>query len=149
MCHTKEVFKGISGRIAMIAEAYREDVLYPKTCPIHNVQYVAECHLCYKEGKEAPTEGLKYDDGKLLMTLVQPSFVKGVAEVLTFGAKKYKPNSWQTVEDAKRRYEDALYRHWLAYLDGEQVDSESGLEHLKHLACNAMFLLHLNKTKGN
>ena len=130
----------------MIAEGYSEDV-YPKTCPIHNIEYISECHLCYKESK-ADT-GLKYDKGKLLMTLVQPSFVRGVAEVLTFGANKYKPNSWQTVEDAKRRYEDALYRHWLAYLDGEQVDSESGLEHLKHLACNAMFLLHLNKTKGN
>ena len=130
----------------MIAEGYREDV-YPRTCHIHNIEYISECHLCYKESKV--DTGLKYDEGKLLMTLVQPSFVRGVAEVLTFGAKKYKPNSWQTVEDAKRRYEDALYRHWLAYLEGEQVDSESGLEHLKHLACNAMFLLHLNKTKGN
>lgn len=89
--------------------------------------------------------GLKYDDGKLLVTLVQPEFVEGVAEVLTFGAKKYEPNSWQTVEDGRRRYEDALYRHWLAYLKGEEVDVESGLSHLKHIACNTMFLLHLNK----
>lgn len=91
------------------------------------------------------SEGKKYDSGKLLVSLVQPEFVKGVAEVLTFGANKYAPNSWQTLPDAKRRYEDALYRHWLAYLGGEQLDNESGLEHLKHLATNAMFLLYLNK----
>lgn len=93
----------------------------------------------------AAAGGMKYDGGKLLVSLVQPEFVRGVAEVLTFGANKYAPNSWQTVPDAKRRYEDALYRHWLSYLEGEELDSESGLEHLKHLACNAMFLLYLNK----
>lgn len=114
-----------------------------KYCEKHNVNFEEECHLCYKNKEQ----GLKYDDGKLLVTLVQPEFVKGVAEVLTFGAKKYKPNSWQTVEDGKRRYEDALYRHWLAYLEGEEKDPESNLEHLKHLACNAMFLLYLNKDK--
>ena len=130
----------------MIAEGYKE-----------NGGYVQPPRYPYadKEDYQRPvvnhyqSEGLKYDGGKLLMTLVKPEFVKGVAEVLTFGANKYAPNSWQTVPDAKRRYEDALYRHWLAYLEGEQLDNESGLEHLKHLACNAMFLLHLNKTKGN
>lgn len=91
--------------------------------------------------------GLKYDSDKLLVTLVQPEFIEGIAEVLTFGAKKYKPNSWQTVPDGKRRYKDALYRHWLAYLKGEEYDLESGLSHLKHIACNAMFLLHLNKER--
>lgn len=112
-----------------------------KYCEQHKMVYETECHHCDAEKKQ----GLKYDDGKLLVSLVQPEFIKGVAEVLTFGAAKYKPNSWQTVPDAKRRYEDALYRHWLAYLEGERLDSESGLEHLKHLACNAMFLLHLSR----
>lgn len=113
-------------------------------CQKHTVEYEEECHICYRENK---TCGMKFDSDKLMMTLVTPSFVKGVAEVLTFGAKKYAPNSWQTVPDATRRYEDALYRHWLAYLEGEQLDSESGLEHLKHIACNAMFLLYLNNNK--
>ena len=93
--------------------------------------------------------GMKYDSGKLLISLVQPEFIKGVAEVLTFGANKYAPNSWQSVPDAKRRYEDALYRHWLDYLSGEIRDKESGLEHLKHLATNAMFLLYLTNKKDN
>ena len=95
------------------------------------------------------SEGLKYDNGKLLMSLIDPKFVQGVAEVLTFGANKYAPNSWQTVPDAKRRYEDALLRHTYKYLEGELKDKESGLEHLKHMACNIMFLLYLNKENTN
>ena len=101
-----------------------------------------------EQAGQIPTnEGLKYDNGKLLMSLIDPKFVQGVAEVLTFGANKYAPNSWQTVPDAKRRYEDALLRHTYKYLEGELYDEESNLEHLKHMACNIMFLLYLNKVK--
>ena len=104
-----------------------------------------EIEDCRKVGLEMINRGLKFDKDKVMLSLVSSNFVYGVGEVLTFGAKKYAPNSWQTVPDAKRRYEDALYRHWLAYLNGERIDKESGLSHLKHLATNAMFLLHFEK----
>lgn len=91
--------------------------------------------------------GLKYDDGKLRYSLVPPEALKGLAEVLTFGAKKYKPNSWQTVENAEERYLDALYRHLEAFRAGEIVDPESNLHHLKHALCNAAFLLHFEEQK--
>lgn len=90
-------------------------------------------------------EGLKYDDGKLLMSLVEPEYIEDVARVLTFGAEKYRPNSWQTVEYAERRYKDALLRHTMAYLKGESVDPESGLTHLSHMATNVMFLSHFER----
>lgn len=38
---------------------------------------------------------------------------------------------------------DALYRHWLAYLGGEERDEESGLPHLWHLATNVAFLIDM------
>ena len=104
-----------------------------------------EIEDCRKVGLEMINRGLKFDKDKVMLSLVSSNFVYGVGEVLTFGAKKYAPNSWQTVPDAKKRYEDALYRHWLAYLNGERIDKESGLSHLKHLATNAMFLLHFEK----
>ncbi len=91
--------------------------------------------------------GLKYDEGKLLMSLVDPRYIEDVAGVLTFGAKKYKPNSWQTVEDAERRYTDALLRHTTAFLKGEYLDPESGLTHLSHMATNIMFLSHFERNK--
>jgi hypothetical protein len=91
-------------------------------------------------------KGLKYDEGKLQYSLIPPVALRSLAEVLTFGAKKYAPNSWQTVPDAERRYLDALYRHLEAYRSGEYIDPESGLHHLKHAITNIAFLLHF---KGN
>ena len=106
---------------------------------------VAEC-ICYNDQPTA-TAGLKYDEGKLLMSLVDPRYIEDVAGVLTFGAKKYKPDSWQTVEDAERRYTDALLRHTTAFLKGEYLDPESGLTHLSHMATNIMFLSHFERNK--
>lgn len=107
----------------------------------------AEC-ICYNDQPSAKTEtGLKYDEGKLLMSLVDPRYVEDIAKVLTFGAAKYKPDSWQTVEDAERRYTDALLRHTMAHLKGEYLDPESGLTHLSHMATNIMFLSHFERNK--
>jgi hypothetical protein len=89
-----------------------------------------------------PGSGPKFDTGKLRYSLVPPTAVKALAEVLTFGAKKYAPNSWQLVDRAQERYLDALMRHLEAYRSGELIDPESGLPHLSHLLCNASFLLH-------
>ena len=91
--------------------------------------------------------GMKFDGGKLRIDLVDPFFVEDVAEVLTYGAKKYADDSWQLLENAEQRYKGALLRHLFAYLKGELVDSESGMQHLQHLATNAMFLMHFEREK--
>ena len=84
----------------------------------------------------------KADGGKMRPTLVPVGIIKAIAEVREYGCKKYKdPDNWKRVE--AERYRDALYRHWLAYLEGEKCDKESGLPHLWHLACNAAFLIEL------
>jgi len=93
-------------------------------------------------------EDLKYDKGKLRMSLISPEFVKGLAEVLTFGAAKYQASSWQYLENAEERYRDALLRHLYAYLSGEVNDQESGLSHLKHISANVMFLEHFERTNA-
>lgn len=94
--------------------------------------------------------GVKLDTGKVEMSLLMQGCayaVRKVAEILTFGAKKYTRNGWQTVPDAERRYTDALYRHMNAIHSGELTDPESGLPHMAHVACNAMFLLELSNDK--
>jgi hypothetical protein len=93
------------------------------------------------------SEGKKFDDGKNRMALVDPLFVVGVAEVMSFGAQKYSDNSWQFLENAESRYKDALLRHIYAYLSGESNDSESGLSHLKHAAANIQFLSYFDRNK--
>ena len=90
--------------------------------------------------------GLKYDSGKLCYDLVPPATIKAIAEVLTFGAKKYAPNAWQTVTDGETRYIAALMRHFEAYRAGEDFDLESGKSHLAHCLCNLAFLLHFQQT---
>lgn len=82
----------------------------------------------------------KADRGKIQPTLVSPDLVKAVAEVRMFGTEKYHdPDNWKEVEP--QRYLDALYRHLLAYIGGEECDLESGLSHLAHIGCNISFLL--------
>ena len=84
----------------------------------------------------------KNDAGKLRPTLVPISLIEAVAKVRQYGTEKYHdPENWRQVEP--ERYRDALYRHWLAYLGGEEKDAESGLPHLWHLACNVAFLIEM------
>lgn len=90
-----------------------------------------------------PTSGdLKYDAGKLRYSLIPPEVTLALAEVLTFGARKYAPNSWQTIPNAPERYLDALIRHLEAHRSGELYDPESNLPHVYHLLCNAAFLTY-------
>lgn len=90
---------------------------------------------------------MKFDTDKLRYDLVPPSAFKALAEVLTYGARKYKPNNWQNCPDPSR-YTAALYRHLEAWRSGEQCDSESGLHHLKHAITNIAFLLHFEETNN-
>ena len=96
------------------------------------------------------SESLKYDDGKLRMDLIPPSALRSIATVLTYGAKKYKANSWQGI--APDRYVAALLRHFTAFMENPMsVDEESGLLHIEHVICNAVFLNYLTgcKERGN
>ena len=84
----------------------------------------------------------KADAGKPRPTLVPVSLIEAVTAVRMYGNEKYHdPENWRQVEP--QRYQDALYRHWLSYLKGEQCDPESGLPHLWHLACNVAFLIEM------
>lgn len=90
-----------------------------------------------------PDDTAKADTGKPRPTLVPTSLIRAVTAVREYGAAKYHdPENWRTVEP--QRYRDALYRHWLAYLDNPHgVDAESGLPHLWHVACNVAFLIEM------
>ena len=93
-------------------------------------------------------QSAKADMGKLRLTLVPIRLIQAVAAVREYGTRKYHDTeNWRKVEP--QRYRDALYRHWLAYLEEPTgVDEESGLPHLWHLACNAAFLIALEWRKN-
>jgi hypothetical protein len=89
--------------------------------------------------------GVKHDGSKPMVSLIDPSWLLEVAEVLTFGATKYTPDNWKHVDNAQQRYLSAAYRHLLAYQKGLENDSESNLSHLAHATCCLMFLHYLGR----
>lgn len=83
----------------------------------------------------------KKDDGeKLRFDLIPPEAEKGLAEILTFGAGKYGDRNWEEGLNHERVI-GALRRHLNAWQRGEKLDPETGQSHLKHLLCNAVFLV--------
>ena len=102
--------------------------------------------------KEEKVSGMKFDAGKPMAGLMVSDFANAllaVAEVTTFGAKKYAPHSWATVPNARERYNDALYRHLFLAAAGEAQDQESALLHAAHVAWNALALLELEIRKAD
>mgnify|MGYP001611002605 CR=1 FL=1 len=84
------------------------------------------------------TDGHKSDSGKPQLNLIVPGWMWEVALVLSHGAKKYGAGNWKHVESS--RYNAALQRHMLQYASGETLDSETGLHHMAHISCSAMFM---------
>lgn len=90
--------------------------------------------------------GMKYDAGKQQARLIFEGFplaLSALSDVATMGAEKYAAHSWQHVENAIERYTDAGYRHMLSRLQGEELDSESGLLHEAHELWNKLAVLEL------
>lgn len=92
-------------------------------------------------GTKTVTTGVKYDNDKPQWSLLPFKALKEVVDVLTYGAKKYAPDNWKKVPDAKRRYIDAGFRHFTAYAAGEKLDPETGKSHLAHAMCCLLYLL--------
>lgn len=95
---------------------------------------------------ELMAEGLKYDQDKVPLDLLDPIALEGLARVLQFGAKKYAAHNWRGGISYSRLIA-ALLRHVFAILRGEYVDPESGLPHIDHVGCCWMFLSHMMKTR--
>ena len=87
-------------------------------------------------------EFVKHDAGKTRFSLVPPEARLEIAKVFTHGAKKYPPHNYRKGTQWSR-YMDALQRHMTDFELGQDVDEESGLLTLAHVAACAMILLTL------
>lgn len=98
------------------------------------------------DGLTPDTPGAKLDDGKPEMELVFRGFsraLRAVAEVGTYGARKYSRDGWERVQDGARRYTNAMYRHLNDEHSGEMNDPHTQLPHAAHAAWNALARLEL------
>jgi len=86
--------------------------------------------------------GTKHDKEKLRMDLIPYEAMEGLAEVLGFGATKYGDHNWRGGVAHSRLYA-ACQRHLSSYWNGETLDPESGINHLKHALANIAFMLAL------
>tara|TARA_R110000764_G_scaffold35204_2_gene78733 strand:+ start:12945 stop:13280 length:336 start_codon:yes stop_codon:yes gene_type:complete len=78
---------------------------------------------------------------KLPLQLLPPIFNAETAKVLAHGAEKYGEWNWREKGIKTMTYVGAIRRHLDAYLDGEDLDPESGLRHLAHIAASVAVLL--------
>jgi hypothetical protein len=93
-------------------------------------------------------QALRYNSGKIRLSLVPPSLVRYVGAVLTYGAEKYDAHNWRKGFNWSSIM-DSLERHYVAIKSGEDFDEESGLPHIAHLDCNAAFLTeHFDQMLG-
>lgn len=100
--------------------------------------------------KPIPAAAIKHDSGKRDWSLLPYDSLEEVVKVLEFGAKKYSRDNWKAGEGFKyTRSFNALQRHMLAFMRGEDNDPETGISHLSHAMCNLLFMQHfvLNKDK--
>lgn len=90
-------------------------------------------------GKENPKAA--YGKAKPQLGLVPPAALIEMAGVMETGAVKYGATNWRKDHVESMTYVHAALRHTMAWLDGEDVDPESGFSHLAHAAsCFAIVL---------
>jgi hypothetical protein len=104
--------------------------------------------VTYIQGQVFPNEagGIKHDQDKPMMDLLDSGFLEDMASVLTFGAKKYAAHNWRKGINVSRTIA-AIYRHLGALNRGEDLDPESGCHHEACIAINCQFLNWMLKNR--
>lgn len=96
-------------------------------------------------------KGLRYNTNKPKWSLVDFKSLESMVRVLEYGVEKYtvRDENGEVVTNGKDNWKkgmitsevaESLLRHTFALLRGEINDPESGLPHIGHIMCNAMFL---------
>lgn len=84
-------------------------------------------------------QALRFNKDKPKYSLLDLQSLEPCVKVLEFGALKYAPNNWKKGLIMSEIL-DSMMRHIAALQSGEMIDPESGLSHIGHIQCNALFL---------
>jgi hypothetical protein len=93
-----------------------------------------------ENGDTSGCGGKRFNVGKPMWQLIPPSALLPSIRVMMLGLKKYGKGNWQKGMSWLTIY-DCLIRHASAWREGEDIDPESGENHMAHVICNAMMLI--------
>jgi hypothetical protein len=91
-------------------------------------------------------QGDRFNDGKANWGLVDWDALLPMVKVLEYGCIKYDTNNWKKGIPYVSTMESML-RHVYSFMNGEDIDPESGEAHVGHILCNAMFLSYYYQYK--
>lgn len=78
---------------------------------------------------------------KTPLGLIPPIAMEHTALVHKLGADKYGAWNWRDNQVSAITYVNAILRHLNAWRDGEDLDPESGISHIAHIACSCNILM--------
>ena len=85
-------------------------------------------------------KALRFNENKVPMEMIPLHLLEGTAKV--FGEQiKYPKWNWLQGMEWSIPYA-CILRHLSKWYQGEDVDAESGLNHLHHVMCNLLMLIH-------
>lgn len=85
------------------------------------------------------------------MSLIDPQLITELSEVLMRGNERHGYQNWMYMHNASHsEVIDAVLRHVMAYSAGEDIDPDSGHNHLVHAIARLMILnWYRNNAVGN
>lgn len=100
--------------------------------------------MSYPDNNPKTVQGLK----KPTLVPIPPAALIHLGRAMQNGAVKYGRMNWRTNSVAATIYYDAVLRHMLAWLDGEDIAEDSGVHHLAHAMAGIAIVLDALET-GN
>ena len=112
-----------------------------KSLSLQNRDWVVEQYNRNRPFKDHITAD-RFNEGKMAWELVDFESLEPLVEVLMFGATKYSKDNWKKGQ-AITELLGSLFRHIIAFQNGEDLDEESGKSHIGHAMCNLMFIQYV------
>lgn len=90
-------------------------------------------------------EALRFNENKPRYDLLEPHAIHELVKVFTKGSEKYADRNWEKGMKWSKMLA-SLKRHLAAFEQGEDYDKESNLNHMAHVAWNALGLVTYMRT---